>query len=153
MSLAAISWEERHPIIIPKSNHITTLLVQHYHELVAHQGRHITEGAIRSAKLWILGGKRLVTSIIHNCVTCRRLRGVVEQQKMSDLPADCLTQSPPIHKSWAGCIWIIERLRSTYQGRPLRKQALGRHVYLFGHKGSPYGDSQVSIYIDLDKCA
>lgn len=95
MSSATISWEERHPIIIPKSNYIVTLLVQHYHERVAHQGRHITEGAIRSAGLWILGGKRLVTSVIYKCVTCRRLRGAVEKQKMSDLPADCLTQSPP----------------------------------------------------------
>lgn len=69
--------------------------MQHYHERVAHQGRHITEGAIRSAGLWILGGKRLVTSVIYKCVTCRRLREAVEKQKMSDLPADRLTQSPP----------------------------------------------------------
>lgn len=46
VSSATISWEERHPIIIPKSNYIATLLVQHYHERVAHQGRHITEGAV-----------------------------------------------------------------------------------------------------------
>ncbi|KAL4009520.1 hypothetical protein ACER0C_003372 [Sarotherodon galilaeus] len=94
-SLSAISWEEKHPIIIPKSNHIATLLVRYYHEQVVHQGRHFTEGAIRSAGLWILGGKRLVSSIIHKCVTCRRLRGSLEKQKMSNLPADRLTQSPP----------------------------------------------------------
>lgn len=95
MSSTAIPWEERHPIIIPKSSHITILLVQHYNEQVTHQGRHITEGAIRSAGLWILGGKRLITSVIHKCVTCRKLRGAAEEQKMSDLPADRLTQSPP----------------------------------------------------------
>lgn len=94
-SLSAISWEEKHPIIIPKSNHIATLLVRYYHEQVVHQGRHFTEGAIRSAGLWILGGKRLVSSIIHKCVICRRLRGSLEKQKMSNLPADRLTQSPP----------------------------------------------------------
>lgn len=95
MSAATIPWEEKHPIIIPKNSHIATLLVQHYHERVAHQGRHITEGAIRSAGLWILGGKRLVSSVIHKCVICRRLRGSMETQKMSNLPADRLTQAPP----------------------------------------------------------
>lgn len=81
LSSAVIPWEEKHPIIIPKNNHIATLLVQYYHERVAHQGRHITEGAIRSAGLWILGGKRLVSSVIHKCVTCLRLRGNMEGQK------------------------------------------------------------------------
>lgn len=95
MSAAAIPWEEKHPIIIPKNSHIATLLVQPYHERVAHQGRHITEGAIRTAGLWILGGKRLVSSILQKCVICRRLRGSVETQKMSNLPADRLTQTPP----------------------------------------------------------
>lgn len=95
MTSAAISWDEKHPIIIPKNSHIATLLVQYYHEQVAHQGRHITEGAIRSAGLWILEGNRLISSIIHKCVTCRRLRGSMEKQKMSNLPADWLTQATP----------------------------------------------------------
>ncbi|KAF3699655.1 hypothetical protein EXN66_Car015342 [Channa argus] len=65
LSSAEIPWEQRHPIVIPKNYHVALLLVQFYHEQVAHQGRHITEGAIRSAGLWILGGKRLVSSVIH----------------------------------------------------------------------------------------
>nr|XP_054601538.1 uncharacterized protein LOC129164687 [Nothobranchius furzeri] len=94
-ALAAVSWEEKHPIIIPKNTHVATLLVRYYHERVAHQGRHFTEGAIRSAGLWILGGKRLISSTVHKCVSCRRLRGSMENQKMSNLPADRLVQAPP----------------------------------------------------------
>nr|XP_054598158.1 uncharacterized protein LOC129163741 [Nothobranchius furzeri] len=94
-ALATVSWEEKHPIIIPKNTHVATLLVRYYHERVAHQGRHFTEGAIRSAGLWILGGKRLISSTIHKCVSCRRLRGSMEKQKMSNLPADRLVQAPP----------------------------------------------------------
>ncbi|XP_026178998.1 uncharacterized protein LOC113139742 [Mastacembelus armatus] len=71
------------------------ILVRWFHEQVAHQGRHITEGAVRSAGYWIVGGKRLVSSVIHKCVTCRRLRGKMEFQKMSDLPADRVTPEPP----------------------------------------------------------
>ena len=93
-SSADISFDEKHPLIIPKS-HISTLLVRHYHEQVAHQGRHFTEGAVRSAGLWLIGGKRLVSSVIHKCVMCKRLRGKLEEQKMSDLPSDRLSVEPP----------------------------------------------------------
>lgn len=92
---ADLSWEEKHPIIIPKNHHIATLLVRHYHEQVAHQGRHFTEGAVRSAGLWITGGKRLVSHVIRKCITCKRLRGQMEEQRMSDLPADRLSSDPP----------------------------------------------------------
>ena len=95
LSSADISNEEKHPLIIPRHHHVATLLVRHFHEKVAHQGRHITEGAIRAAGYWIIGSKRLVSSVIHKCVTCRRLRGRLADQKMADLPADRLTPEPP----------------------------------------------------------
>ncbi|XP_036952753.1 uncharacterized protein LOC119018863 isoform X3 [Acanthopagrus latus] len=95
LSLSDVSKEEKHPLIIPHNDHIATLLVRHFHEQVAHQGRHITEGAIRAAGYWIIGGKRLVSSVIHKCITCRKLRGKLEHQKMADLPADRLTPEPP----------------------------------------------------------
>ena len=64
-----------HPIIIPKKHHVALLLVRHYHAKVHHQGRNITEGAIRSAGYWVIGGKRTISSVIQSCVTCRKLRG------------------------------------------------------------------------------
>ena len=86
---------EKTPIIIPGKHHIATLIVRHYHEAIYHQGRHLTEGAIRSAGYWITGGKRLINSILHRCVKCRKLRGKLGHQKMSDLPSDRLTPCPP----------------------------------------------------------
>lgn len=86
---------EKTPILIPGQSHIARLLVRHHHEKIYHQGRHLTEGAIRSEGLWITGGKRLVSSIIHHCVTCRKMRGKPLNQKMADLPKDRLTKSPP----------------------------------------------------------
>ena len=82
------------PIIIPR-HHLSMLLVRHFHEKVYHQGRHLTEGAIRNGGFWILGSKRQVTSCIHNCLQCRRSRGKPENPKMSDLPFDRLDPTPP----------------------------------------------------------
>lgn len=35
-----ISDPEKHPLILPPNHHVTDLLIQHYHDQVAHQGRH-----------------------------------------------------------------------------------------------------------------
>ncbi|XP_041424892.1 uncharacterized protein LOC121395423 [Xenopus laevis] len=95
LSNSDMAESEKHPLIIPASHHIATLLVKHYHEKVAHQGRHFTEGALRSAGLWITRARKLVSSIVHKCVICRMLRGKVQEQKMSDLPPDRLVVAPP----------------------------------------------------------
>ncbi|XP_037305223.2 uncharacterized protein LOC119194863 [Pungitius pungitius] len=90
-----IDSDVKNPIILPKQSHVTKLLVSHYHAKVAHQGRHFTEGAVRAAGLWIVAGKRLIGSVLHHCVTCRKLRGKIEVQKMADLPPERLSSSPP----------------------------------------------------------
>ena len=85
----------RHPIVLPKGNHVSRLLVEHFHREVRHQGRHLTTGAVRSAGLWILGLHKLVRSVINQCTTCRRLRGKPLNQIMGELPEDRLTATPP----------------------------------------------------------
>lgn len=87
--------DEKNPIIIPGKSHVARILVSHFHSKVYHQGRLISEGAVRSGGFWITGCKTLVNSVIHKCVTCRKLRGKLEHQRMSDLPADRLTPGPP----------------------------------------------------------
>lgn len=87
--------EVKHPIILPKKSHVTTLVVRHYHAKVKHQGQHFSEGAIRAAGLWIVSGKKVISSVLHHCVTCRKLRGKMVEQKMSDLRPERMSTSPP----------------------------------------------------------
>ncbi|KAJ0019036.1 hypothetical protein NQD34_006605 [Periophthalmus magnuspinnatus] len=86
---------ERHPVVLPKKSHVALLLTRHHHTQVKHQGRHLTEGAIRAAGYWIVSGKRLINTVIHNCVICKKLRGKVEEQHMADLPSERLQVCPP----------------------------------------------------------
>ena len=92
---ANLSRNMRNPIIVPKRSHIAILLARHYHNRVHHQGRHITAGALRSAGFWIVGAKGLVSSVVHKCITCKRLRGKLQTQIMADLPACRLQPVPP----------------------------------------------------------
>lgn len=87
--------QDKHPLILPGNHHVSTLLVRHYHNKVKHMGRHFTDGAVRSAGIWITGVKRLINSILHKCVPCRKLRGNVQFQRMADLPQDRLEPAPP----------------------------------------------------------
>ena len=80
----------KHPLIIPRYSHMTSLIIQHYHEKTMHQGRGLTMNAIRSSGFWIVGCTRAVLTYIFKCGTCRRLRGNELGQKMSDLPVERL---------------------------------------------------------------
>ena len=92
---AAVTLEEKHPILISGHQHVAKLIVQHCHEKVGHQGRHFTEGAIRAAGYWITGMKRIIANLLYNCVKCRRLRGPTCHQQMAELPEERVKPSPP----------------------------------------------------------
>ena len=87
--------EQSNPLILPGKTHLTKLLIMSVHKQIHHQGRHITEGALRNRGYWIMGVKRVLNALIGNCVACRKLRGKFESQKMADLPEDRITPGPP----------------------------------------------------------
>ena len=90
-----LEFTSRNPVILPAKHHVSTLIARKCHNDSKHQGRHITEGCIRSSGYWLVGGKRLVSSLIHSCVTCRRLRRKLDHQKMSDLPEERVIPGHP----------------------------------------------------------
>ncbi|XP_064475521.1 uncharacterized protein LOC135389399 [Ornithodoros turicata] len=92
---ADLDKNEVHPIVLPGRHHVTALLIRYHHEKVRHQGRHFTEGAIRTAGFWIVGTKRSIGAVIHKCAQCRKLRGRLEEQKMADLPKERVSTEPP----------------------------------------------------------
>ena len=90
-----LSSDEKHPLVLPKGHHVSKLILQHYHEEVHHQGRQITHGALRNAGYWLVGGHAAVSGLIRSCVTCKKLRGSLLDQKMADLPPDRAEVGPP----------------------------------------------------------
>ncbi|XP_076857275.1 uncharacterized protein LOC143511532 [Brachyhypopomus gauderio] len=114
LELADLSDRERHPVILLGKCHVSTLLIRHHHEQVEHQGRTITEGAVRAAGIWLLGGKRCISAVLHACVICRRLRKKGEKQIMSDLPPERLSTSPPFTYTGLDVFgpWIVTARRT-----------------------------------------
>ena len=92
---SSVPYEVKHPVILPKKGHVTNLVLCHYHKLVQHQGRGITQNEVRASGFWIIGGSSVVSNHISKCVSCRRLRGGPQEQKMANLPKDRLEPAPP----------------------------------------------------------
>ena len=127
------------PVLIPGKHHIATLLVRKCHLDVRHQGRHFTEGRVRSSGIWITGCKRLVSSLIHKCVICRKLRGKLEVQKMSDLPSDRITPGqPPFTSVGIDIFGPWEVVTTTHARWCCKQQEVGRIVHVLGHARCAY---------------
>ena len=92
---ASLSDDMKFPIILPRNSHVTTLIVRYFHERRSHRRKTMTLNEVRSNGFWIISGSAVVSSIISSCVKCNKLRGAVQEQRMSDLPEDRLETAPP----------------------------------------------------------
>ena len=85
----------KHPAILPRKHHVSSLVIQHCHQETAHQGRGMTTNQLRASGFWIIGCSSAVSQFISQCVKCKKLYGRAQEQKMADLPEDRLQPAPP----------------------------------------------------------
>ena len=92
---------------------MTELIIRHCHQQTAHQGRGMTVNQLRTNGFWVIGCSTAVSRMIRKCVTCNRLRGVTQSQKMSDLPKDRVEAAPPFSYTGMDCFgpWVIREGR------------------------------------------
>ncbi|XP_045063901.1 uncharacterized protein LOC121541769 isoform X1 [Coregonus clupeaformis] len=95
LTRSALHPHVKHPAIVPKASHVSSLLIKHYHEKVHHQGRGITVNELRSNGIWVTGCSSAVASHIYKCTTCRKYRRNTQEPKMADLPDERLEMTPP----------------------------------------------------------
>ena len=95
LSNAHISYSTKYPILLPRNNHLTTLIVREAHERVGHDGVKEVLVEIRR-KFWVVRGRSLVSFIIHRCVLCRKFEGLPYQgPPPPPLPEFRLREHPP----------------------------------------------------------
>ena len=98
LSRSKLTSNEAHPVVLPKTSNITEAVVIWSHEAVGHGGRGLTLNNLRKNGTWVLSANAVVRRIIHKCVTCRKLRGKLGDQKMSDLAKErCCEAAPFTH--------------------------------------------------------
>lgn len=82
---AEISVDAKHPIVLPKCNAISSLIIREAHLYCMHGGPRLTEATLRQ-KFWILNSQHEIKKIINNCVICFRQRSRTMNQTMAHLP-------------------------------------------------------------------
>lgn len=90
-----LSFQSKHPILLPNDHPFTRAVLDDAHNYVNHQGRHITHGVVRQKGYHIVNGRKMIKNLISKCAICQKLRGNACSQLMSDLPEDRVEDIPP----------------------------------------------------------
>ena len=96
MDEAVVSYETKHPALLPSDHWISWLITTHVHQY-GHNGVAATTAKTRS-KFWILKANKLSKSVKFKCVFCREMAHKTETQLMANLPALHLAPyTPPFY--------------------------------------------------------
>ncbi|GFU55641.1 integrase catalytic domain-containing protein [Trichonephila clavipes] len=87
---SSLSPIQKHPILLPKSHHLTNLVIQHFHHINLHSGPQLTLCCIRQT-FWIPSGRGVVGRLLSKCQTCFRFKAKSGEQLMGNLPANRLS--------------------------------------------------------------
>lgn len=92
LQLSELSYEEKHPVILPKC-HLSLLLVRHQHKLLNHAGVDTLVSTLRSG-YWIVSLRRQAKRVKRECVACKRLDSKHCSQPVAPLPEMMVTKAP-----------------------------------------------------------
>ncbi|XP_053395705.1 uncharacterized protein LOC128555912 [Mercenaria mercenaria] len=96
---ANLSEGARHPILLPKNDHLTELIIERTHKELLHSGISQTLAKTRQ-KFWIIHGRATVKTVLNKCVLCRRHEGgSYKMPPMSALPSSRVTESTPFSRT------------------------------------------------------
>ncbi|XP_039291266.1 uncharacterized protein LOC111051540 [Nilaparvata lugens] len=82
---SSLPYDSRHPLLLPKLSHLSTLICDQTHRDHLHVGPRTTQSLV-ARKYWIISARNLIRSRLHHCVCCTRMRAQPQQPIMSDLP-------------------------------------------------------------------
>lgn len=84
---AELTFEEKHPIILPEKSRLAHLLILDTHKRTFHGGIQVMAAVIRQ-KYWIPKLRQQLKHCVSRCVTCVRFKAKTMEQLMSILPKE-----------------------------------------------------------------
>jgi len=77
--------DAKHPLLLPKESHVTSLLITAFHRRLLHAGPKLILAMLRQ-QFWIVSGREAVRRIIFKCITCTRHKALHPTPRMGILP-------------------------------------------------------------------
>ena len=131
------TWNKQYFILLPKEHRFSYLVALHQHQASGHLGVSSTVAIIRH-KYWIIGIRRIVSSIINNCVQCKIKFKRMEKQRMCTLPIERLKPSP-----------AFQNIAIDYFGPFVTKGEVSKRVRGKGYAILISCDVSRAVYVDL----
>lgn len=95
---ASATYNQRHPIILPKKHHVTDLIIRQIHYRNLHAGPRTLLYIIRE-QFWPLQGLRTVNTVLSKCMNCFKANLKPTPQLMGDLPSCRLMPQKPFNST------------------------------------------------------
>ncbi|XP_048003104.1 uncharacterized protein LOC125239532 [Leguminivora glycinivorella] len=92
LSRASLEFDVKHPLLLPRDNRLTYLLIDEYHRRFMHPGIQTLHNLL-AQHFWIMSPKRAIYAVVSKCMKCFRVRPLgAPAPFMGDLPAYRITQ-------------------------------------------------------------
>ena len=86
---------EQHPIILPRKNAVSNVIIQWSHNSATHSARGLTLNHLWNNGIWIISANAAVQGIIHRCVACCKLQQKKGFEKMVHITVKRCTEATP----------------------------------------------------------
>lgn len=126
---AMITFNNKHPIILPRTHEVTQLMLEQMHKDTLHGGPQLMLTLLRK-KYWIIHGKRAVTDQYKKCLACKRFRANTVQQVMGNLPEPRVTLERAFMHTGVDYCGPIEVRSSKLRGARIQKGYIAVFVCL-----------------------
>jgi hypothetical protein len=94
-----LTFGARYPVLVPKNEAFTKLLIQKTHAEILHSGVSQTLSKLR-CNYWLVRGRATVKSVLKKCYTCRRVEGgPYRMPDMPPLPKLRVSESTPFFRT------------------------------------------------------
>ena len=91
--------QAQNQVLLSDKSYIAMLIVRYVHERECrHSGTEMVLAFVRQS-FWITKARRVIKSVLHNCVVCKLLYARARPQRMADLPHDRVNPSPAPFRS------------------------------------------------------
>ncbi|XP_076375571.1 uncharacterized protein LOC143258910 [Megalopta genalis] len=108
---ADIPYSQQHPIVLPKSHHLTTLILRNEHLRSMHAGVQATLYSTRQ-RYWPLDGRNQTRKVIRQCIKCFRANPPNTECMMGDLPKARVNEDRPFNNvgvDYCGPFFVKEK--------------------------------------------
>ncbi|XP_044756884.1 uncharacterized protein LOC123315299 [Coccinella septempunctata] len=94
IAFSGLSYENKHPALLPCHHLLTDLIIRHFHILYLHPGHQMLQYLL-CQQFWILSPRRAIHRVLSKCNTCFRVNPKPVQPLMGNLPAVRLNKIKP----------------------------------------------------------